>query len=93
MWTEYAKEKKIEYVTHLTFLYVRIFQIEDPDASAGNMTGSHDLQLTSPGQPISQATGTDTVLITDQSCSSHLNISCLFAILNNYIQFIFLDTH
>lgn len=70
-----------------------MFQIEEGDVSTGNITGAHDLQLAPTGQPLSQATGTDTVLMTDQSYSPHLSISCLFTTLNNCIQFTFLDTH
>lgn len=46
--------------------------------STGNLTGSHDLQLAPPCQPLSQTTGTDTLLMTDRVDSSHLSIHVLF---------------
>lgn len=36
-----------------------MFQVEDGDLSSGNVTAAHDLQPALPGQPLSQATGTD----------------------------------
>ena len=50
------------HVKCLTCLFVFISQIGEGDISTVNMTGVHDLQLASPNQPLSQATGTDTVL-------------------------------
>lgn len=60
----------------LTCVYAFLSQIGEGDVSTGNMTGAHDLQLAPPGQPLSQATGTDTVFMTDKTYSPHLNISC-----------------
>lgn len=59
------------------FLYVLMIQIEDGDMSGGNATGAHDLQPAPPGQPLSQATGTDVVHtgVTDWMYSTHLSIS------------------
>lgn len=45
----------------LTCMYVFISQIGEGDGTTGNMTGAHDLQLAPPSQPLSQATGTDTM--------------------------------
>lgn len=49
------------HVKRLTCLNVYISQIGEGDVSTGNMTAAHDLQLASPSQPLSQATGTDPV--------------------------------
>ncbi len=59
----------------LTCVYAFVSQIGEGDVSTGNMTGAHDLQLAPPGQPLSQATGTDTVFMTDKMYSPHLSIS------------------
>lgn len=38
---------------------VFLSQIGDSDVSTANITGTHDLQLAQPAQPLSQATGSD----------------------------------
>lgn len=48
-------------------MFVFISQIGEGDVPTGNMTGAHDLQLAPPGQLLSQATGTDTMFMTDET--------------------------
>lgn len=55
-------------------MFVFISQIGEGDVPTGNMTGAHDLQLAPPGQLLSQATGTDTMFITDETYSPHMSI-------------------
>lgn len=61
-------------------MYAFISQIGEGDVSTGNMTGAHDLQLAPSSQPLSQATGTDTVFMADEMYSPNLSISCFICL-------------